>query len=214
MGDNFQIIGINIIKKWWIIVLLGIICAAALMFEKNNVSEFSIKSGDIYISQSFSVSNNLGTENAFRYDKYLNANIFIGKFLPSVEQKFDFDKFDKGWNKLSDSEKCDWIRKHILLVYFGEGQYEVTFVLKSTDAKDGEYAEANLNNFMAYYIDYIESQNGNHKITVTNSISAYPKTIPLSHKNIIFKYGIIGFILGCLIGSVSIVIYTLGRKYV
>ncbi|WP_444310938.1 hypothetical protein [Megasphaera sp.] len=214
MSDNFSKIGVNIIKRWWIIVLLGIICAGALMFEKNNVSEFSIKSGDIYISQAFSVSKSSGTEDVFRYDKYLNANIFIGKFLPDAEQNFEFDKFDKGWSKLSDSEKSDWIRKHILPVYFGEGQYEVTFILKSTDAKDSEYSEANLNDFMNYYINYIKAQANNHVITATNSISAYPKEIPLSHKNIVFKYGIIGFVLGCLIGIVSIVIYTLGRRHV
>lgn len=70
MSDNFGKIGVNIIKKWWIIVLLGIICSGALMFEKNNVSEFSIKSGDIYISQAFSVSKSSVTEDVFRYDKY------------------------------------------------------------------------------------------------------------------------------------------------
>lgn len=214
MSDNFGKIGVNIIKKWWIIVLLGIICSGALMFEKNNVSEFSIKSGDIYISQAFSVSKSSVTEDVFRYDKYLNSNIFIGKFLPDAEQNFEFDKFDKGWNRLSDSEKSDWIRKHILPVYFGEGQYEVTFILKSTDAKDNEYSEANLNNFMNYYINYIKAQTNNHIITATNSISAYPNEILLSHKNIVFKYGIIGFILGCLIGIVSIAIYTLGRRHV
>lgn len=214
MNNNFKIISGNIMKKWWIIVLIGIICASALMFEKNNISEFSIKSGDMYISQAFSVGKSSRTEDVFRYDKYLNANIFIGKFLPDAEQNFEFDKFDKGWNKLSDSEKSDWIRKHILPVYFGEGQYEVTFILKSTDAKDNEYSEANLNNFMNYYINYIKAQTNNHIITATNSISAYPNEILLSHKNIVFKYGIIGFILGCLIGIVSIAIYTLGRRHV
>lgn len=49
-------------------------------------------------------------------------------------------------------------------------------------------------------------------IRVIKTDAVYPEVVTISKKQTVLKYGMIGFVLGLLLSSVSILIWTLGRK--
>lgn len=60
--------------------------------------------------------------------------------------------------------------------------------------------------------EFIQKIEPSASIRVIKTDAVYPEVVTISKKQTVLKYGMIGFVLGLLLSSVSILIWTLGRK--
>ena len=63
-----------------------------------------------------------------------------------------------------------------------------------------------------FYDEFIQKIEPSASIRVIKTDAVYPEVVTISKKQTVLKYGMIGFVLGLLLSSVSILIWTLGRK--
>lgn len=69
-----------------------------------------------------------------------------------------------------------------------------------------------LREFIACSDEFIQKIEPSASIRVIKTDAVYPEVVTISKKQTVLKYGMIGFVLGLLLSSVSILIWTLGRK--
>lgn len=229
MGCNMiELIIKNIKKRLIYIFLLGVIVAVGLAFEKGYNTQYVVKSGEIWNTKILTISNynafnrttndvDLSGDESFKYDKYMKAYPVVMKFINQTEVNFDYKNFDSNWDNYTELEKIKWFDKHIFINDFGSGIYEVCLHFTSADKKNSEYIEQVGDDFIDEYISFSENHlkqyNPKVKLIKADSMAFYPKVEVISKKDIVIKYGFVGFILGITIALTILIIRSVVTFY-
>lgn len=221
MDKYLELLKKTFIKKIGIILLVGILCSLALMFEKNRSSDFMVESGAFCIT---CLTKILDTEDMnpnfeFNYGKLIETNTNMNDFLEVTEgnNKFDYNKIYGNWRTISGIKKVDWLRDHFrTYTAHNGGAWEFSFFINENEPKDVAYLDENASAFMRTFIDQSEKTiklvRPNAKIEILKETIISPENKVLPKKRILIKYGIIGFVLGVIIATMMFFVKTLGKN--
>ena len=205
-------------RKKIIIVLCAVLCAAALAFEKYYFGEFVVRTGTYYTTAVVHVDHLKENDNSLKAERLLRTTGNLYSFIEKNEKNgpISFNRLDVNWDKLDKNGKITWLQKYISIYNFGYDTYEILIKLDSFVPKDADYLKANSNELLREFIacsdEYIQKIEPSASIRVIKTDAVYPEVVTISKKQTVLKYGMIGFVLGLLLSSVSILIWTLGRK--
>ena len=208
------------LKRIGIILFVGILCAAALVFEKNSSTDFVTQSGSFLISELTKITDDKNKPPTSRidYNRIIHTNSNLQRFLNATEKnkKFDYHRINSNWNTLSGVKKLDWMRGHVRTSYYQGGVLEFNFFIDENEAKDVDYLKKNASAFMKAYVAQsektIKSIQPKEKIRIIDETIVLPETKALPKEQILVKYGIIGFILGALVSTMVFFVLTLGKS--
>lgn len=218
MGINLLKLEQVIIKKFSVILVVGVICALALCTEKYFTSNFSVESGDIDFTRlvqiqdkTYNVQPHVGTE----YERILKTNYNIRSFIDN-HPEIKFSKINKNWDTLDEAQKLDFVRDMFEIYDFKNNNVEFVFKVKRSVPKDTDYLKENGNDITDSYVS--ESLNLLKKVDDTTAFKeigrteTMPSVVQLSKGKLIVKYGIIGFILGVILATLVLLIKSIGKK--
>lgn len=207
----FNILG-ELRKKWFIVILLGILCSAFFYIEKQYVEPIHPKTGIITYTMTVKLNDNNNMRYYMSEGKMYRESIvpFLtmwsnqDKFLRTSEEVYDYNKFNANWDNMKKSEKFAWLNEHLKCKYVGNNIYEFVFGFKASDAKDDSYVIAYGEKFLQDYLEYAKNVlilvNMSPSFTVLDSYAMkdeiYLEDVTFVQK----KYAIIGFILGAVLG--------------
>ena len=221
MDERFLLIKNTIFTKITTILLCGILCAGLLVAEKAFFTKFSIQvGGEVMAEYIFSVANPVDKpdpKKKLNYPWMMHSNPNLARFIKIMEgRKFDFSKLEPNWNKLSDLEKMNWLKRHISVQYLQGNNGKIRFYLRQREVLDLAYLKKNcqvlLDAFIQAAAESCRKVNPNASIKVSGKHFAFPKEIPLSRNDILLKYGLIGFILGCLLRILIVLVPVLRKQ--
>jgi len=221
MLDHLNLLKSVFFKKIGIIVLFGILCSGALVFEKNRTSDFMVESGDFAITSLTIITDsdkNVNPNFEFDYRKIIETNTNMNGFLKNTETdgKFDYNRIFGNWKTLVGVKKADWLREHFRTFPAHGGVLEFRFMLKENEPKDISYLKENAGQFMKEFIKQSEQTiklvRPDASIRIVNETIIAPEYKMLSKKDLLTKYGIIGFVLGIIVSSLVVFVLTLGKK--
>ncbi len=217
MQENEKLkIFINVLKrKWWFVVLLGLLFSAGSAYEKNISDNWTVQSGNVVITKTFSIENadryfSDQSNQKFNFDAFSNTYSMQKKIIKITNESYDYSKFNLNWRNLNEMQKYDWLQNHFSINDFGLGAYELVFWLNENDPKEIEYIKKEAKNFLNDYFNILivelQKLEPDLKIKVIDEIEVYPTEISLDKNSIIKKYALIGFIAGCLLGIVILLV--------
>lgn len=220
MDKYLELLKKTFIKKIEIILLVGILCSLALMFEKNRSSDFMVESGDFCITCLTKITDteDMNPNFEFNYGQIVGTNSNMYDFLEVTEgnNKFDYNKLYGNWKTLAGLKKADWLREHFRTYNAHGGSWEFAFWVKENEPKDVAYLNKNASEFMRTFIEQSEKTiklvRPNAKIEILKETIISPENKVLPKKRILIKYGIIGFVLGVIIASMVFFVKTLGKN--
>lgn len=219
MDKYLEILKKTFIKKIGVIFLVGVLCALALVFEKNRSSDFMVETGSFCITclTKITDSDDMNPNFEFNYGQLIKTDSNMNDFLSITEQnnKFDYNKIYGNWKTLVGVNKHNWLRRHFLISNAHGGSLEFGFRVEENEPKDVTYLNENASEFMKAFIRQSEKTvrliRPNAKIEILKETIIKPENKVLSKKRVLFKYGIIGFVLGVLISSTVFFVKTLGK---
>lgn len=221
MFEHLNLLKNVFLKKIGIIVLVGVFCSGALVFEKSRTSDFMVESGDFNITTLTIITDsdkNLNPNFEFDYVRVIVTNANMNSFLEKTEKngKFNYNKIYGNWKTLSGVKKEDWLRGHFSFYSAHGGVIEFCFKIKENEPKDVAYLKENAGQFMKEFIKHSEQTvklvRPDASIRIINETIIAPEYKKLSKKDLLTKYGIIGFVLGVIVSSLVVFVLTLGKK--
>lgn len=214
---------ILVLKKWYILVLVGLIGSSALYYEKSQIQPPIPQTGKMYYLYTVKLSgepiyiNNKGVISEVTINNLVNTFDSRKTFLDNTIDAYDYSKYDANFNKLSLTEKLDWLNKHIYSNYLGNGLYEYVFKFDKSDPKDAEYIKASADQYLMQYIEhtvsYSRMMNPNLQYTVLVKRYIAEEADDVAKSVVLEKYIFIGFFLGVLVAGVALGIWALSKTY-
>ncbi len=221
MDERYRLIKNVIIKKIGYILLCGIICAGLLLIEKAFFTDFHVQTGNFKAEIVLSVHEDpkaASAKQVINYPALIHGNVNIGAVIKELEKMphFDFTKMVYNWKRLNDQDKIKWLQDHTG-VYPNGNVYTVVFSLDKKELIDLEFLKQNANRiiktFTDYNVDCIQKAKPNTVVTVIGTQLLYPKEVDVKKRDTLFKYGIIGFILGAVLASLVVMVHGLRRYH-
>ena len=204
---------INILKvKWWVIILCGLICAGLMVYEKKN-SDYVLQTGDTWVVDAVKL---YGFAEDFKLEKFITSYVFLSVFLSETQVKYDYTKYAADWNKFSELEKYEWLKKHIFISNFGKGIYEITFFAGKNDLKNHEYFTSSAENLISELIriannKIVEFDSG-VKIHLVHTFKMRTDSIKMEENQVEKKYALTGFVLGVILSACILSVSTIREK--
>ena len=221
MDKHLELLKRTIIEKIGVILLVGVLCSLALVFEKNMSSDFMVETGDFCISclTKITDSDDMNPNFEFDYGKIIETDTNMNDFLEVTESnnRFDYNKIYGNWRTISGIKKAKWLRGHFkTFTAHNGGVWEFSFLIKENEPKDIAYLDENASEFMRTFIVQSEKTiklvRPNAKIEILKETIISPENKVLPKKRLLIKYGIIGFVLGVIIASMVFFVRTLGKN--
>ena len=222
MDERLLLVKNTVVKKITTILLCGVLCAGILVMAKAFLTNFTIQAGGGVVAEYiFTVTNSEDkpdSQKTLNYLSILYSNNDLSLLIKRLESAgiFAFNKLVTNWNQMADLAKTEWLKKHIAVQYLQGNCGRIFFKLKQIEVHDLNFLKKNgpllLDSLMKVSTEYFSEVNPNTFIEISSRNFAFPKEIPVSKKNILVMYGIMGFFFGCLL-SVLIVIFPMLRSY-
>lgn len=209
-----------VFKKWWLILLTGIIISAGLVYEKAVATNYVIKSGDVWFTKIISIENfqlltHYDEVEKFKYPSYMKNYRSINTFINDTEVAFDYEKFCLNWDKKSKLQKFKWVQDHFIINDFGGGIYELCFVLGNNEPKELDYVLQNGSRYLEKYYSFSKTDlaklDNDIRFKEISDFKVLPQEEKKDKYDVIKKYAIIGFILGILGATLGIMINCLRK---
>lgn len=186
-------------KKWKIIIIMGVIFAVVFCGYKEFKGDYIVQSDDILVGRQIQVTSYPDRQDRIQFDKLNSSETLLYDFYINSSQSFDYEKIAPGWNKKSDFQKIEWLKKHIIVKDYGAGNLEFRLYLLKTEPKNLEYMKDNGEKYIDYYMEFLKDREILGNYIVNNKMAVFPQSTVIDKNGILVKYGIIGFTLGCLL---------------
>lgn len=212
----------DIRKKWYIILICALIGGLSLYIEKsvNHIvpSVGKIIYGDVIkLNKQYPIYINGENIEVFPdMEKMNNLWIIQNEFIDRISSKYDFSLLGVKFDKLDNQQRIDWVNKHFRVHNLGNGNYFVELQFLSQDAYNSNYVENVQSKLLA---DYVESMQTilsfeilNPQFKIVDSKQFIVKSKEDDASSIRFKYAVVGFILGAVVGTTVILVVSSKRR--
>ena len=203
--------------RWKVVLLIAILSSIALIGEKCLVKDPILQSSSLYVEQMATIQSNEPVPESPHYDQLFTSYGNLINFLRQTEDVIDYEKFQPGWNRMNDEAKAKWAKKHIFVQSPSSDIVVFSFYIGEIEWKDPAYADEHGIDVMNYFVQFNEQllQNLGTPFTLrTNEpVIVMPETIPVSKESLLAKYGVIGFVLGALAGTIGIFVCFLRKHH-
>lgn len=206
-------------KKWWQIVLTGIICAIVIIISRTVISKPVMVHGPINASIIFVLDDK--TPNGIiikplQLKGLLNSESFITGFLNKSANEIDWSKMDSNFSLMDTTNQFKWHQRHFLIKSEDPRIYELNIMFNPNDVQDTNYVVSHLDVLIDEYINYInikvQTVNPNYSIRIIDKQIIEEPPQFQQELYLPLKYGFIGFILGGLVMILFISVTSI-RKY-
>ena len=177
-------------RKWWQIVLVGILCAIVIIVSRTVLVKPIMVHGPINASVIFTVDNKT-PDTIVKDDLHLRGMLqsqgFIMGFVKQSSHVLDWSKLNANWNTMDPN-----------------------------DVQDPDYTKAHLDVFINQYITYangkVQAIDPNYSVRLVDMQITEGDAQFQNEGFLPVKYGIIGFVLGSMV-MILFVSVTAVRKY-
>lgn len=192
----------NTIKHYWVkILLIGILFAIVFCGYKEYKGNYVIQSGDILIGRQVQLINYVDRQDHIKFDQLNSSGTILYEFYKHNQNEFDYDKMIPGWNTKSDYQKIEWLKKHIIVKDYGAGNLEFRFDFMKSEPKNLTYLKINGGKYLDSYLGFLKEKNLIQAFVVKEQMDVFPHSEVTNKRNVLLKYGIIGFILGSILSA-------------
>lgn len=105
------------------------------------------------------------------------------------------------------------MNKHLIVKYFGAGRVEISLDIKKSDAMDLQYLKDHGKDYVDSFVNFLNSKDSLGEYQVVDTIESIPDNLTINNKNVVVKYGIIGFVLGIAFMMTVMLIYGMRKNY-
>lgn len=218
--NNFLLLKNIFIKRFFIILLAGMIGAFLAGMEKYHTKDVQIQSGTVVVSFEVQFTDPDEKEGMypFQYDIFIKSVGNVCKFIYKLEETdtVDVSAINADWKKLSAEKKYKWMDKYVLVDFFGEGKCQFSVYADVNTPKDAEFFGEQGKKFLMVYLNssleelkYIKP---NIQMDVRSMQEYKPEVVTLAKKNLGFKYAAIGFVLGVMLSTIALFFAALRKK--
>lgn len=183
-------------KRWFGIIVSGIIFAIIFCSYKEYKGDYVIQSEDILIGKQIQLVDYTDRQDRIRLDGLTRTRTVLYDFYIESKEQFNYLQMIPGWGNKSDSQKIDWLEKHIKVNDYGAGNLEMRFDIMKTEAKDLAYLKENGEKYINSYVEFLKSKNIITTYKTNAEMAVFSTTEIINKKDVLIKYGLIGFILG------------------
>ena len=131
-------------------------------------------------------------------------------------QHFDFTRLVSNWKRLNDQAKIKWFQTHTN-VYPNGNIYTIYFFLNKKELPDLAFLQQYANQFIhiitKHNVSCIQKARPNTTVTVLGTQLLLPKEVEVKKSDTLFKYGVIGFVLGALLATLIMLVRGLRGAY-
>lgn len=190
---------IKIVKRKWIVIILTGILLSFLFMGAKYVTKDSYTlapDGDVYIAEIIKINDYPDQNDILKYDKYFTSTTYLYSFYEASKDTYDYEKLCPGWTVKTDSQKMEWMNKHIIVKYFGAGRVEISLDIKKADPMDLQYLKDYGKLYVNSFVNFLNDKDSFGEYQIVDMIESVPENLVINNKTVIVKYGIIGFILG------------------
>lgn len=208
-------------KRAVMIILIGCLCALFSGIEKYYTANTRVQSGVallLYEVQFSDPDEGSAAKDVFSYDTFLLSPGNTLAFIKRVDESESevMKALDSNWRTLDVLKRGDWVSKKIFVKNFGAGKCEIAFMLDANTPKDiaafSENSQMLLDAFLDVSIQQMNLIKPNASMTVIHKDMHLPEATTLSRKEIVLKYAVAGFFLGCILASAGIFVHTMRKK--
>ena len=187
----------NMVKKRWLhIIAAGIISTILFCGYKEYRGNYVIQSDDILIGKQIQLIDYPDRQDRIRFGELSRTWTILYDFYLKIKDQFNYDRMIPGWENKSDYQKIDWLQKHIKINDFGAGNLEIRFDILKAEAKDLTYLKENGEKYVDRYLNFLKEENIIDSYKVKKEMVVFPASEIINKKDVLIKYGVIGFILG------------------
>lgn len=209
--NNFLLLKNIFIKRFVIIILVGLLGAFLAGLEKYQTKDIQIQSGTVVVVSEVQFIDPDEKENAypFQYAAFIKSVGNVCKFIHKLEENHSVDiaAINSDWKKISMEKKYLWMMKCVLVDFFGDGKCQLSFYMDVNTPKDAEQCGEEAKKFMKLYLDSsldeLKIVKPNVQMTIKSMEEYKPKIVTMSQKDLVFKYAVIGFTLGVMLATIA-----------
>lgn len=211
------------IKKWYIILICAVLCAAGMYYEKSRVNVVVPQTGEmLYIRvvkfNSIPLFEANQTTKEIDITKLNDSWSHMSGLEARIEKKFDIQKLNPKWNDIDDKQKRTWMGEHFRIEHIGPGMYELIMQFSDKEAKDAKYIKENSGELMDEYMESLSEitslVTSNTKLRTIKEVNEINDGKVALKSTIEKKYAFVGFFLGGLVGIVIIMAYDARKRLV
>ena len=196
------------------ILFIGICCAAIMTTTKYLFSDTANRHGDYLFIQTIQVENQ--AKDDFDYKGYLESPSNYYQFMRITEKgDFDFTKVDSAWNRKSQYEQMDWLKKKIQVLAFRDNVFEVSIHFDANVTRDVDYMKEHgdllANDFITQSEKSLKAIKPDATFKTINKEASIPIVEPINRRNLAIKFAIIGFIIGIIGSSICFFLWAVAQ---
>lgn len=200
-AGNLKIAKKMVEKYWRRILIIGIFFSIIFCGYKEYTGKYVIQSGDVLIGRQIQLVNYADRQDRIKFDQLVSSDTILYEFYIQNKDSFKYDKINPGWNTKSDFQKIEWMKKHIIVKDYGAGNLEFRFDFMKSEPKNLTYLKENGGKYIDNYLEFLEEKNVISKYVIKEQMDVFPQSEVIDKRGVLFKYGIIGFILGTILSS-------------
>ncbi len=196
-------------KLIFVIGLLGALMGAGFKFL---FTPYESVLGDYIYTRVLRVENveALNSKDELNYGRLMMTQSGLLKFIEHTDRKiFDFSKINSSWERMSQQDKINWIRKRFAIHDFRDNVFEVVFLISSSNNSNPLYlnnnAEALVDRFIDSGSELIREVKPHAVVKTMNSSVIMPDVIKNDKKKIAINNAIYGFVAGVFL-SIAVLI--------
>lgn len=211
MGNNSVLAVIR--KRWILIVIVGFLSACLFMGYKYLMRDtYTVAyDGDVRIEKTIKIESYEDRHDILRYDAYYKSRAFLCSFLDVTEERYEYEKFARGWNQKGLQQKVNWLSAHLGVNYFGAGRVGFALVFKGTEPVDLVYVEEHGMAYLQDFLSFVDQKDSLGDYIVLDEAAEFPKETVIEQSGVFLKYGGIGFVLG-VVGMTTVLLVWNLRK--
>lgn len=206
----------KILSKWYIVLLCAIVTSGMVCFEKNKINPSVKQTGDMIYTRTVRFQKvptyTMGqTTTEIDLSKIMKMVSNQENMMKLLESTFIIKKLDSTVDKMNDINKLKWINKHFYAEKVGPGVYELVMKYEKNEPKDAEYIESNNQALMDAFENCFQNSAtllvDDASLTTVRNYKVLEELSPNVENNFNKKYAFIGFVLGALIGIVTVMVW-------
>lgn len=205
-------------KKIGLILLIGVFGAIILSGVKFMFSDVANRHGDYLYIRTIQIETPVvSNKSDFDYKGFLESPANYYRFIHDEENGiFDFTKVDSAWNRKSEYEKMDWLKKNIKVTSYHDNVIEFTVHFDANITRDVDYMKEHGESLTNDFVERSEKSIKAVKPEVTfksvGEENSLPIVEPINRKSMVIKFAIIGFVVGAFVAIFLLFLWSIVKE--